>query len=272
MSQQVTPITTEIPYVAEDARRRRAIRMVKGTRWFTEHWIIIFSTAFGLMMLAPFLAPLFMSLGWSGPANTIYGMYSLLCHQMAQRSFFLFGQQQPIAMYNLTQLPLGFSGSQPADMETLRGFIGNATLGWKVAWSDRMVYMYVATWIGGMTYALLPRRREIRPLSIIGFGLFLLPMALDGGTHFLSDIAGGLGGGFRYDNAWLAGLTGHLLPQSFYVGDAFGSFNSWLRLISGICFGIGVVWFMYPRIDQAMRETADVLRAKLIAAGVPLNH
>jgi hypothetical protein len=58
-----------------------------------------------------------------------------------------------------------------------------------------------------------------------------------------------------------------LLPSSFYVGDALGSFNSWMRLFTGLCFGIGVAWFMFPRIDEAMRETVALLREKLAAAG-----
>ncbi len=255
-----TPVT--------DAQRERAIRTVQITRWVLGHWIILFSIAFGAMMLAPFLAPLFMSLGWDGPARLIYSMYSVLCHQMAQRSFFLFGQQQSFTMYTINQLPLTVSSTNgPVDMETLRAFVGNATLGWKVAWSDRMVYMYVAFWVSGMAYGILRRNYSIRPLSLLGFVLFLAPMGLDGITHFLSDITAGLNGGFRYDNQWLATLTGHLLPSSFYIGDALGSFNSWMRLFTGLCFGIGVAWFMFPRIDEAMRDTAELLREKLVTVG-----
>lgn len=250
-----------------DTQRQRAIRMVQMTRWVLEHWIILFSVAFGALMVAPFLAPLFMSLGWDTPARLIYSMYSVLCHQMAQRSFFLFGQQQPFTMYTINQLPLTVSSTNsPVDMATLRAFIGNASLGWKVAWSDRMVYMYVAFWVSGMAYGILRRNYRIRPLSLLGFVLFLAPMGLDGTTHFLSDITSGLNSGFRYDNQWLATLTGHLLPNTFYIGDSFGSFNSWMRLFTGLCFGIGVAWFMFPRIDEAMRETAALLREKLVTA------
>ena len=64
-----------------------------------------------------------------------------------------------------------------------------------------------------------------------GFVLLLLPMAFDGGTHFISDIIGGIGGGFRYSNLWLAVLTGNVFPATFYVGDALGSFNSWMRFV-----------------------------------------
>ncbi|MHA1937336.1 MAG: hypothetical protein ACW97O_03915, partial [Candidatus Thorarchaeota archaeon] len=56
----------------------------------------------------------------------------------------------------------------------------------------------------------------------------------------------GIGEGFRYTNEWLAQLTGSIFPTTFYAGNALGSFNSWMRLITGTLFGIGVVWLGFP--------------------------
>jgi uncharacterized membrane protein len=136
----------------------------------------------------------------------------------------------------------------------LRQFVGNPQFGWKVAWSDRMVSMYTSIFVFGLLYAIL--RRRLRQLPLWASVLLLLPMALDGGTHLLSDLAG-LGHGFRDSNAWLAVLAGNALPATFYVGDSFGSFNSWMRLITGILFGLGVVGFMYPYFNTAF---ANVIR------------
>ena len=88
-------------------------------------------------------------------------------------------------------------------------------------------------------------------------------MPLDGVTHFMSDVTGGITNGFRYDNQWLANLTGHILPTWFYVGDALGSFNSWARLISGVAFGLAVGYIAFPVLDKAFNETATKLRTKL---------
>ena len=57
----------------------------------------------------------------------------------------------------------------------------------------------------------------------------------------LSNFAG-IGQGFRDSNQWLAVLTNHLLPITFYAGDALGSFNSWARFVTGILAGLGIVW------------------------------
>ncbi len=248
-------------------QRANARRLVHGTLWFAEHWILVFSVLYGLFMVLPFMAPVFMHAGWTTPAQAIYDIFSFLCHQMAQRSFFLFGPQH---MYNIAQLPLTLNNNMAGDMLALRAFQGNASLGWKVAWSDRMVYMYGAVWIAGMVYGVMRQRRPIHPLHWFVFGLFLVPMAIDGGTHWISDMMSGLGSGFRYDNQWLATLTGHTLPSWFYYGDAFGSFNSWMRLLTGLLFGIAVVWLVFPYLDQSLRQTAFTLREKLVKAGEPV--
>lgn len=205
------------------------------------HWPAWANGAFGLLWTLPWLAPLLMKLGAVGPARVIYAFYGFLCHQLADRSFFLFG---PRFMYSYTDL-LPFAPDADT-WRALRAFVGTPELGYKVAWSDRMVWMYGGILVGGLLFAGL--RRRIRPLGWRGFVLMVLPMAVDGGTHWLSDFAG-VGRGFRYNNAWLATVTGHALPQWFYIGNGVGSFNFWMRLLTGLLFGLAVVWLAYPVLD-----------------------
>jgi hypothetical protein len=87
-------------------------------------------------------------------------------------------------------------------------------------------------------------------------------MAVDGGTHLLSDLAG-IGNGFRDNNAWLAAFTGNVFPSMFYVGDAFGSFNSWMRLITGALFALGCVWLTYPYLESSFAEFTREIEVKL---------
>ncbi len=70
-------------------------------------------------------------------------------------------------------------------------------------------------------------------------------------------------GGFHYDSQRLADLTGNALPAWFYSEDAFGSFNSWARIISGVLFAFGVVWFAFPYLERSLHEAATILRVKL---------
>lgn len=224
-------------------------------------WLVGTIGVLALFNGLPFLAPIFMKLGWELPGRAIYFLYGLLCHQMAQRSFFLFGPGG-FQMYNIADLPVSLSGLGPAaSMLVLRQFWGSADMGWKVAWSDRMVYMYVAPLLVAVIYGFLRQRGPVRPLSLWAFLALLLPMALDGGTHWMSDFVG-IGRGFRDSNLWLATLTNHALPASFYAGDALGSFNSLMRLVSGVTFGIAIGGLLFPWIDISMVNIEPVLLEK----------
>src|SRR3990172_929332 len=211
--------------------------------FLSKHWFPAFTVVFGLYVGLPFLAPIFMQIGWSGLGKGIYLIYSFLCHQLPQRSFFLFSPQ---ASYSLAELHS--AGVNTTDLLLLRQFIGSPEMGWKVAWSDRMVSMFTSVLLFGFAWRL--RKPRIPKLPWWGFVLFLLPMPIDGTSHFVSDLAG-IGQGFRDSNAWLAALTNQSFAPGFYAGDALGSFNSWMRLLTGILFGLGVVWFGFSFIDEA---------------------
>jgi uncharacterized membrane protein len=218
-------------------------------------WLTLFGVFAGLYVILPLLAPVFMHQGWDPLAKAIYFIYSWLCHQLPERSFFLFGRQ---FTYSLAEVQAAWQNTN--NPMILRQFIGNPDMGWKVAWSDRMVSMFTSMWLFGLLW--WPIRRKIPRLPWWGFALFLLPMAIDGTTHFLSDLAG-IGNGFRDSNAWLAVLTQHVFPASFYAGDAWGSFNSLMRLITGLSFGIGTVWFGFPYFDDAFTPRLRVAEKAL---------
>lgn len=221
--------------------------------WLSEHWLLAFNILWGAFVIAPWLAPILEKAGATGAAGGIYWFYQFFCHQLPERSYFLFGPQP---MYSLQQITAVFPATDP---NVLRQFVGNVDFGWKVAYSDRMVSMYTAFWIASIAFAFL--RRRVPPLPIWGYILMLLPMAIDGGTHFLGDLQAGanFGHGFRDTNVWLAQLTHNALPASFYAGDALGSFNSWMRIITGVLFGIASVWLAWPYAEAAFAEAREEL-------------
>jgi uncharacterized membrane protein len=111
-----------------------------------------------------------------------------------------------------------------------------------------MISFYGGVWLFGLLW--LPFRERVKQIPWWGFILLLLPMMVDGVTHTVSDFAG-VGQGFRDTNTWLVNITNNTFPAWFYTGDALGSFNSWLRWISGLLAGLGLVWFAFPSIDSA---------------------
>jgi hypothetical protein len=68
-------------------------------------------------------------------------------------------------------------------------------------------------------------------------------MVIDGVSHIISEITG-YQEGFRFANHWLAVLTSNQLPAAFYSGNMLGSFNWWMRMITGAMAGLGLAWFM----------------------------
>jgi uncharacterized membrane protein len=221
-------------------------RVVLG---IARHWLLFVNLLIAVWVGLPWLAPVFMHLGWNSAGRVVYLLYSFQCHQLPERSYFLFGRE---VTYSLSEIQSAWQTTN--DPFILRQFIGNSEMGWKVAWSDRMVSMYTSILFGDLLYGLV--RNRLKPLSFSKFAILLLPMVIDGGTHMVSDLAG-IGHGFRDTNVWLQILTNNTLSMAFYQGDALGSFNSWLRLITGILFGIALVGFAYPYINDSF---ADIVR------------
>jgi len=221
-----------------------------SAKWFADHWFAIFLYIYGVWVFVPFLAPIFMQLGWTTTGRAVYFIYSFFCHQLPERSFFFFGDK---VMYTLAEVQAAWQDT--LNPMILRQFVGNESMGWKVAWSDRMISFYTSIWFFAALW--YPFRRKIKPLNWLGFILLLLPLIIDGSTHMLSDFAG-IGQGFRDDNQWLVMLTNASLPAGFYVGDALGSFNSLMRFLSGLLAGLGIVWLVFPYMVQTQELNQEL--------------
>lgn len=235
------PVYNEIMTTTTLAARPLAQLSVVGrpqVKWFTT-----FVVVYGLWVWLPWLAPVFMHIGWARAGQALYFFYSFFCHQLPERSLFLFGH---LPMYPLTQIQAAWRNT--LNPMVLRQFVGNRDMGWKVAWSDRMISFYGSVWVFGILWWAL--RRKIKALPWWGFFLLLVPIVVDGGTHAISDLAG-LGQGFRATNAWLSTMTGNALPASFYAGDLLGSFNSWMRWLTGVLAGLGIAWFVFPHVEAS---------------------
>ena len=185
--------------------------------WIARHWLAFFNTAWGIYVLLPFLAPVFMHLGWYAPARIIYSIYSIFCHQLPDHSYFVFGPQ---ATPSLTTLETG--GMAPGlGLFQQRRFIGNPLLGYKVGICQRDVAIYGSIFVGGLIFALV--RKRVKPLPLKLFIILLIPLAVDGLTQLF---------GLRVSN-W------------------------WLRSITGAIFGFAAVFLAYPYVQAAMDEVIE---------------
>ncbi|MCL4396700.1 MAG: DUF2085 domain-containing protein, partial [Chloroflexi bacterium] len=163
----------------------------------------------------PFLAPLLMHAGMTGPGNAIYTVYGLTCHQLAYRTFFFFGAQP---FYTIDQLHALLPGAQdvPALSFFWRDFRGDALLGYKMAWCERDAAIYTSMLAGSLLFGLV--RARLKPLDWRAYLILITPLAIDGLTQ----------------------LTG--LRES----------DAALRVITGVLFGGGSIWLIYPYLEAAM--------------------
>jgi uncharacterized membrane protein len=212
------PAPEGTPAPREPDTASRVARAADGIiLWIARHWLALFNVAFGLYVLLPLLAPVLLNAGLPGAARPIYAVYSLTCHQIPDHSYFLFG---PWLAPSHEQLVAAGMPDTP-NLFVQRRFTGNEEIGFKVALCQRDVAIYGSVLVGGLIFALV--RRRVRPLSGKLFLLFLIPMAIDGGTQLF---------GWRESNWWLRTLTGAL-------------------------FGIAGVLWIYPYVDDAMLDVIE---------------
>jgi uncharacterized membrane protein len=237
--------------VVEEVKRRRRERQARPDEnsrklvlaadrfifCLSKRWLAVFNTLAFLYVGLPFLAPTLMHLGAETAASLVYTIYSPLCHQLPQRSWFLFGPQ---IAYRLPEL-MALAPDEVVDAFS-NNFVGNEALGYKVAFCQRDVAIYGAIFLFGVLYGLLRRRWDIQPLPWWGYILLgLVPMGLDGGYQLLS----------------------YALPLVF-PGISLEPYETTplMRLITGTLFGGATVWLAYPYVQVSMEDVRASLERR----------
>lgn len=220
-------------------KNKRLRRLVIGADrfifWLSKHWLALFNTLAFLYVGLPTLAPILMALGIHRPASIIYLIYRPLCHQLPQRSWFLFG---PKLAYRLPELmERGVVSSA-----WTRDFIGNEAMGYKMAFCQRDFAIYGTIFLAGIVYGLLRRRWDIKPLPLwVYIGVGIVPMGIDGGLQLISYI--------------LPLLLSDPPIRSYETTPL-------MRTVTGALFGWATVWLAYPYFHQSMEEIRRSLQQR----------
>lgn len=220
--------------------------------WISRHYLAVINFFILLYFGLPILAPLLMKAGAPLPANVLYTIYKPLCHQFGFRSFFLFGEQ---AYYPLAEA--GISGVKTFEEITAyqdldnpgafsrfqaRQFIGNETVGYKMALCERDIAIYGSIFLFGIVYALTGRR--LKPLHwVLWILIGMAPIGLDGFSQLFSQM--------NWD--WLASIVPYRESTPF------------LRVLTGGLFGFTTAWFAYPYMEESMAETRQFFIKKFAA-------
>ncbi len=200
-------------------------------RFFRNGYPLIFAFVFLVYPGVAALAPVFASKGHLSAARVIYRVFGLFCHQLPYRSFFLFGKA---ACYPLEsagiQNALSFEeaiGSSGQSLRDLKQFIGNETIGWKMAVCQRDVAIALSMFLFCVLFFFLKDHINKLPLSF-WLLLAILPMGLDGGTQVISRVI-----------------------QWFPLRES----TPFLRCLTGFLFGFFTCAFILPRLEAELKET-----------------
>jgi uncharacterized membrane protein len=237
------------PRQITSAERRFILLVDRFIVFVTAHWLLLVILALAIFDGLPILAPVLMHYGITGPAEAIYRVYSFTCHELAYRSYFLFGAQP---VYSTEQLQVALGVTNPAsDAQYWRDFLGNSQLGFKMAWCERDAAIYTALLLASIFFGWV--RTRLKPLNWRAYVLLLVPMAIDGLWQL-----------FTSPLDILPFLPTH---ESNYI----------LRGITGALFGVGSVWLIYPYLQVAMRDArtdaeAQYQRGKAHQAALNQGH
>jgi uncharacterized membrane protein/glutaredoxin len=213
--------------------------------WLSKHYLALFNVLIFLYVGIPFLAPTFMKVNLTAPAQVIYRAYGYVCHQLAFRSWFLFGPQ---LVYPRTEAGVAnlisyqqATGLDGYDLLSARAFIGNPQLGFKVALCERDVAIYEGILLFGILYAFLRKKSKIKPLHwILWILIAIIPIGLDGFSQLISQP-----------------------PLSLIP---FRESTPILRALTGFLFGFFTAWFGYPYVEESMVENQKFLDGKFTQA------
>ncbi len=254
--QHKTPAQKDTP----PPRRSKAAGGVSGMDrfaiWFAKRYMLVFNLFVFIYVGLPFLAPVLLNAGAVAPANVIYRVYSGLCHQLAYRSFFLYGDQivYPRAAANVEglttfQQATGFDESSLDPARAVRGDEEGLeyNLGYKVALCQRDVAMYLAMLIFGVAFVAFGKKWKPLPLwAWLLFGVF--PIGFDGGTQLLTMIFD-----FGTTPFW------ENLSAIFPLRES----TPYLRVLTGGLFGLTSAWLGYPNVEMIMAQSRIDLAKKI---------
>ncbi|MEJ2759567.1 MAG: hypothetical protein P8046_13885, partial [Anaerolineales bacterium] len=120
-------------YKKKLTRKKEVSAADRVSHFISAHYLKVINIVLLIYFGLPFLAPVLMKVGLPGAARPIYSMYKIACHELAFRSWFLFGEQ---AVYPREGAGLdGFisykqaTGNNPNDLTTARNFVGNDEAG-----------------------------------------------------------------------------------------------------------------------------------------------
>lgn len=176
-----------------------------------------------------FLPAITYKLGFGWLSKQMYNVLGFLCHQMPQRSFFLFGEQ---FMYSQNELLKVMNWNNMFTVNIQNRYTCSDSLGCKFGVCSRCTGLYTGMAAGSVTGWMIHKKNI--PLWI--FGILLVPMAIDGGVQLIASL---------------------VTPK-----DPFYESNNALRFATGFLFGMGFGIYTFGRMHREVFNAEQELEAE----------
>jgi uncharacterized membrane protein len=173
-------------------------------------YLLFFAILVGLVFAVPILA-------FDSDVNTLYRAFAYTCHQKLSRSLCLFNDGESMWIADCTPQEGEFitSSSDRIDIKVEKDGI----TGFKMPVCSRDLGLYAAMLIGGLLYPLARRLDDRTLLPSIFLIIALIPIGLDGGLQFISELG--------------------ILPFIYESSNA-------IRLITGGIAGLAATFYALP--------------------------
>ena len=223
---------------AESTRKNDLSLSNKIGSWLKRHYLSLINLALAIYLFLPLFAPVLMKIGENRSADVIYRLYKPLCHQLAYRSFFLFGEQiaypRELAGVDGLMTYEAATGQDGDDMAAASAFRGNEHVGFKTALCQRDMAIYASLLLFGLIFALTGRK--LKPLPWFAWIVLALgPMGLDGSSQLISQLE---------------------IPALSWFG--MRESTPFLRVLTGAMFGWFTAWFGLPSIEEIINENTPI--------------
>lgn len=191
-----------------------------------EEIIYILFLAFMLLLSATVIAVPFVSFSDEKTGRGLYEAFSPLCHQKISRSHCVFHDELGYYIADCTPQEGEFVSGDTDAISAER----NGDTGYKFPVCSRDVGLYLAIFLGAVAYPFARRidSRDIPPAIYLIAAI--VPLALDGGVQFVSDLG--------------------LLPF------VYESTNT-IRLVTGAIAGFAAAFYIIPLLMNLFTESED---------------
>lgn len=200
--------------------------------WIYRNYIFLAIILILVYIAGAFLAPVSHFYRLQIPSDVLYSFYGTACHQLAYRSWFLFGNQNyyPLEKAGIQNYDTyeDITGNTSQDLDAARQYKGNIESGYKVALCQRDVAIFSGLALSAMGFEICKRKWNPMPI-FLWIVIGVMPIFIDG--------------------------ISQLENSAFPILKIFPPRESYptMRTLTGLLFGVTTGLYLFPKTESLMK-------------------